>query len=230
MVAGEVGDVSRSAAVCTEAREAVLASVRDALAAGRAGPPAAEDGASAAYRLTGERDRTVVLELLAERCADYGALVRRVAAAEVGQAVADSLAAAGADRVAVPSGLPPAWLAAPVAWLEDGDGPVERLLEVDGALTGCALAIAETGTIVLDGGARQGRRALTLVPDYHLCVVFAEQVVELVPEAMERLRSSAEAGLPVTFVSGCSATSDIELERVAGVHGPRTLELILVMT
>ena len=99
---------------------------------------------------------------------------------------------------------------------------------LDGALTGCALAIAETGTIVLDAGAAQGRRALTLVPDYHLCVVAEDAVVDLVPEAVERLQPAVEEGRPLTLVSGPSATSDIELNRVEGVHGPRTLHVVIV--
>lgn len=215
--------MSRSAAGGGAAREAVLGAVRSALAV----VPVRPEPDARSYRRSGERDKDAVVELFAERCADYGATVRSVAAAGVGEAIADSLARAGIERVAVPADIPAAWLTAPVAWHEDLGSGVDGLLDVDGALTGCAAAIAETGTIVLDGRAHQGRRALTLVPDFHLCVVFAEQIVELVPEALERLQPSAEAGLPITFVSGCSATSDIELERVAGVHGPRALELIV---
>jgi L-lactate dehydrogenase complex protein LldG len=104
----------------------------------------------------------------------------------------------------------------------------EALDAADGVLTSCAVAIAQTGTIVLDGGAGQGRRAITLIPDYHLCVVRESQIVELVPEAMAQLEPAARAGRPITFISGPSATSDIELHRIEGVHGPRTLDVIVV--
>ncbi len=105
---------------------------------------------------------------------------------------------------------------------DDGLSP-EALDATDGVITTAALAIAETGTIVLDGGPGQGRRALSLVPDYHLCILHASQIVGIVPQALERL----EPGRPCTWISGPSATSDIELDRVQGVHGPRTLEVIL---
>jgi len=137
----------------------------------------------------------------------------------------------------VPQDLPQAWLAgfqeSPGEVLRDGvrDSLLshDQVASCHGVLTGCALGIAETGTIVLDAGRSQGRRALTLLPDYHLCVVFAGQIVETVPDAIRALG----AGLgghrrPLTFVSGPSATSDIELIRVEGVHGPRNLEVILV--
>jgi L-lactate dehydrogenase complex protein LldG len=110
------------------------------------------------------------------------------------------------------------------------DGPELVPADLDGldaALTGCALGIAETGTIVLDGAPLSGRRALTLVPDHHVCVVRAEQVVASVPDAVAALAEAAGEGRPITFVSGPSATSDIELERVEGVHGPRKLDLIV---
>ena len=112
--------------------------------------------------------------------------------------------------------------------VEDDGLSVRELDELDGALTGCAVAIAETGTFVLDGGSGQGRRALTLVPDLHICVVREDQVVGLVPEAVGKLEDAVRTGRPLTFVSGPSATSDIELDRVEGVHGPRVLHVVLV--
>ena len=136
-------------------------------------------------------------------------------------------AEAGARRLAVPPDLPD-WRPDGVELVRDEDLSASTLDGVDGALTGCALAIAETGTIVLDAGSGQGRRALTLVPDYHLCVVFEEEIVELVPEAVERLAPAIGEGRPLTFIAGPSATSDIELERVEGVHGPRTLHVVVV--
>ena len=145
-------------------------------------------------------------------------------------AVGGALAERGVRRVVVPAGLdllvvlqalPP-----DVDLIIDDDLSAQDLDAVDGVITGAAVAIAETGTIVLDGSPDQGRRAITLVPDYHLCLVRADQVVDLVPEAIARLAD--RSGRPLTWISGPSATSDIELSRVEGVHGPRTLEVILV--
>ncbi|MBB3663160.1 MULTISPECIES: LutC/YkgG family protein [Prauserella salsuginis group] len=163
------------------------------------------------------------VELLAERISDYRATVYRAAVRELPYRIAERLD--GRGRIAVPPDVPGEWRVPGVAWLPD-DPPlgVSDMEEVDGVLSGCALAIAETGTIVLDAGPAQGRRVLTLVPDYHLCVVRADQIVVSVPEAIERLDPSG----PLTFISGPSATSDIELDRVEGVHGPRTLEVLLV--
>jgi L-lactate dehydrogenase complex protein LldG len=164
------------------------------------------------YRRAGEGD----VDLFCKRVADYVANVHRVTG------LADVPVSA---RVVVAPGLAADFPRA----VEDGPHiPPAELDGFDAALTGCALAIAETGTIVLDGGPRSGRRALTLVPDHHLCVVRAEQIVASVPEAIAELADAARDGRPITFVSGPSATSDIELERVEGVHGPRRLDVFVV--
>ena len=142
-------------------------------------------------------------------------------------AVAEVCAAQGARRLAVPPGAPHHL---PGLELVVDDPPISArgLDQLDGVLTGCALAIAETGTVVLDGGERSGRRALTLVPDFHVCLVEAATVHASVPDAIAALEPAAAEGRPLTFVSGPSATSDIELERVEGVHGPRTLVILVL--
>ncbi|WP_019818985.1 LutC/YkgG family protein [Saccharomonospora saliphila] len=177
-----------------------------------------------------ERNRTTAdpAGLFAQRVADYKAVVHRIGAGEVAERIARCLAGRGVSTMAVPADADPAWRVDGVHWVSD-DPPdaalsLSELDRVDGVLTGCAVAIAETGTIVLDAGARQGRRMLTLVPDYHLCVVPAGRVAVGVPEALARV----DAVRPLTFISGPSATSDIELDRVEGVHGPRTLEVLVV--
>ncbi|WP_131736647.1 LutC/YkgG family protein [Actinomadura roseirufa] len=163
-----------------------------------------------------------VLDLFAERVADYRATVLRVTPSGVPGTLAERLAARPGSY-GVPSDLPPEWVAEAGAPLVR-DPSVTALDGLAGAVTGCAAAIAETGTIILDHGTAQGPRALSLVPDYHLIVVRAEQIVPDVPDALARL----DPLRPLTFVSGPSATSDIELSRVEGVHGPRTLEVLVV--
>jgi L-lactate dehydrogenase complex protein LldG len=173
------------------------------------------------------RDLGDVLALFEERVADYRAVVRRVRETALAAEIGSSLAARGVRVMAIPADLPAEWRVGSFVWSLDtpmSPLPNAALDRADGVLTGCALAIAQTGTIVLDAGFAQGRRALTLLPDYHLCVVHADQVVATVPEAMARLDPTR----PLTFVSGPSATSDIELDRVEGVHGPRNLEVLIV--
>ncbi|TDC74353.1 lactate utilization protein C [Streptomyces hainanensis] len=171
---------------------------------------------------------------LAENLADYRAVVHHADPAGLPALIADRLAERGTRTLVVPPGLPPEWLSAVVGAPGDPgiavrvdsatDSPSD-LDAADSVLTGCALAVAETGTIVLDGGPDQGRRRITLVPDHHVCVIRApEQVVDSLPQALPRL----DPARPGTWISGPSATSDIELNRVEGVHGPRTLEVILV--
>ena len=165
-------------------------------------------------------------DLLVERLADYGAKVRRTTRAGLPAAIATALSEHGAGRTVVPDDLRTDWVSEVSGEVVRDSGQLSYadLDAVDGVLTGCAVAIAETGTIVLDGRGGQGRRVVTLLPDYHLCVVLADQVVGSVPEGLGRLDGTR----PLTFISGPSATSDIELNRVEGVHGPRTLEVILV--
>ena len=156
--------------------------------------------------------------------------MHRVSESELARAIERIARDAGAKRIGVPADLPQQWMVSggKIEPVEDAPLSVRDLDGLDGALTGCAVAVAEAGAFVLDGGAGQGRRALTLVPDLHICVVREDQVVGLVPEAVERLAGSVKAGRPLTFVAGPSATSDIELDRVEGVHGPRVLHVVLV--
>ncbi|HEV7909028.1 MAG TPA: lactate utilization protein C [Pseudonocardiaceae bacterium] len=198
------------------ARTEILGRIRTALSDHPDPPPARRD-----YDRTGEAS----LELFAERVADYRAVVHVISADEVVRSIAEALRRRGARHVVAPVDLPGDWRVADVEWLLDEPLlSIEQLDRSDGVVTGCAVAIANTGTIVLDGGQGQGRRALTLLPDYHLCVVRADQVAAVVPEALARLDPTR----PLTFISGPSATSDIELKRVEGVHGPRNLEVLIV--
>jgi L-lactate dehydrogenase complex protein LldG len=171
-----------------------------------------------------------LLELFAERCGEYRATVSRCAGdpGAIAAAVAGACERHRARTLAIPASLEPAWRPADRDYrLDEPALALDALDACDGVLTGCAVAIALTGTIVLDAGPGQGRRALTLVPDLHVCVVLAGQIVAGVPEAFAALDASLRAGRPVTFISGPSATSDIELKRVEGVHGPRRLEVVL---
>jgi L-lactate dehydrogenase complex protein LldG len=175
-----------------------------------------------AGRGPGSADEALV-GLFEERASDYQATVRRCAAGDVARVIADAVAGRGAERIGVPDGFPAEWS----AFLSGAVGPpldVAALDRLDGVVTMVAIAIAETGTIVLDAGPGQGNRAFSLVPDYHLAVVRAGQIVGAVPDAVAAL----DPGRPLTWISGPSATSDIELSRVEGVHGPRTLDIVIV--
>lgn len=156
------------------------------------------------------------VELFARRVSEYRATVHRASTVD------DVLAARGITRIVVADGLPEEFL--PACELVHEPATVATLDAVDAVLTTCRLAIAETGTVVLDAGPGMGPRALTLVPDYHLVVVRPDQVLAGVPDAVAALDPTR----PLTWISGPSATSDIELNRVEGVHGPRTLEVVLV--
>jgi L-lactate dehydrogenase complex protein LldG len=244
-VASALSDADRSGA-----RAAILAAIRAATPDVPADEPAtwtAEEPAGLAPTPHGAREAVwrsehrggaqiakplgaeALLALVAERISDYRATVTRVQdEGGIADAVGAILIRHDARHIAAPDDLPPdlkPTLQA-VRLYPDGDPPLpnDQLSALDGVLTGCALAIADTGTIVLDAGVGQGRRTLTLLPDLHVCVIRADQVVHTVPEAIARLRTVRR---PITFISGPSATSDIELDRVEGVHGPRRLEVVL---
>lgn len=167
-------------------------------------------------------DHEGVLELFAETVADYRATVHRAPIADARAKIAEILAGRWFHRLAAPVDFPTEWLPDDVI-SDSGQLTSDDLDGVDGALTLAAVGIANTGTLILDAAAGQGRRLLSLVPDYHLCVITADRVVGSVPEAVRRL----DPRRPITLISGPSATSDIELNRVEGVHGPRTLDVLL---
>ncbi|MDK1342297.1 lactate utilization protein C [Streptomyces sp. 378] len=209
-------------------RERILGRVRRALADVPRDDTPYERAVPRDYvREHGDRSAEQTVELLAENLADYRALVHRTDAGGLAALIAGLLDKRGATSVLVPPGLDEAWLGATgVTRVADrAESTPGELDRVDSVVTACAVAIAETGTLVLDGSPDQGRRRITLVPDHHICVVrVPDQVVSSVPQGLERL----DPARPLTWISGPSATSDIELDRVEGVHGPRTLEVVLV--
>jgi L-lactate dehydrogenase complex protein LldG len=206
----------------SEARDVVLGRIRGALADVAAGD---EVALPRDYRLRGSLAGHELVERFAERTADYRATVQVTAdpAAAAGAALRD----AGARRIVVAADLPRELRPDGVELVEDDGLSPAELDAFDAVLTTCAAACADTGSIALDGGRGQGRRAIALVPDVHVCVVRADQIVETVPELVAVLAPSVRARRPIVIVSGPSATSDIELSRVEGVHGPRTLIVLI---
>lgn len=197
----------------TSAREEVLSRIRAAVAGAPALPALGRD-----YRIAG--DQSASIPLFVERLQDYRAAVHQVESDELPAALGRIVR----GRVVVPAGVPVEWLGRLDVVVDDPPLSAADLDRVDAVLTTCALGIAETGTAVLDAGSGQGRRALTLVPGHHVLVVRAEQVVATVPQAVAQL----DPRRPQTWISGPSATSDIELQRVEGVHGPRRLDVVMI--
>ncbi|WP_237165893.1 LutC/YkgG family protein [Mycolicibacterium peregrinum] len=200
-----------------EARAAVLGRIRGALAAA---PPPSVAVPRDYHRepLTGDGD----VERFAEAVAEYRARVHRIGVDAIASTVLELVGPHA--TVVIPADLPPEWVTGLTTVPDEPTLSVEQLDRADAVLTGCTLGIAATGTIVLDAGPGQGRRALTLVPDHHICVVRVDRIVDTVPQAFAELTPTR----PLTFISGPSATSDIELQRVEGVHGPRTLDVLIV--
>ena len=176
-----------------------------------------------------EAPREEIIARFVQRLADYHVTVLFAHTENEIHAVAErQLAARGIESLVIPADLPATWRPSAPAAMLDGSLSYEDLNAAQGAMTGSFLGIAETGTVVLDAGLGQGRRALTLLPDYHLCVVRERAVVGSMPEAIAALQPRVAHGSPITFFSGPSATADIELDRVEGVHGPTILDVILV--
>lgn len=213
------------------AKEEILNRIQRALKDVPADESADESQIARDYRKTGAT-REENVWLFAERVGDYKAEVTKINAGQLAQTIKEHLQKHGIKKLAIPKDIPDEWLPDDIDPLsDDPEKPLThtQLDESDGVLTGCALAVAQTGSIVLDSGEKQGRRVLTLIPDYHLCIVFEDQIVGIVPEAFEKLDDKMKTDSPpVTFISGPSATSDIELNRVEGVHGPRRLDVIIV--
>ncbi len=212
-----------------EARTEILRRIR--VATGKSANAAAIEAEWKAiqrdYKLAASVDREGLLHQFEDRLRDYDAGVYRVTADGVRALVGQILAERGKQTMAVPAGIPSEWLPSEVTFVEDLRGDVSPIDACEGVLTSATLAIAETGTIVLQDAPGEGRRAVTLLPDYHLCVVDAAKIVQTVPEAMARLQATAHVA--TTFFSGPSATADIEMTRIKGVHGPRFVDVILIV-
>ncbi len=209
----------------TNARSAILARIHGARTESVL-PVRTYDQIERSYRQKSTLDRKQILDLFEDRLHDYGAKVTRCEAAEIAQTIASAARARGKKLLLIPAGVPTEWQSGGLGFTVDEGLPYEVLDEAEGVVMGCALAIAETGTLVLRHNEQEGRRALSLIPDYLLCVVRAEQVVASVVEGIRQC--AAYHPLPITTISGPSATSDIEMTRIKGVHGPRILDVILV--
>lgn len=214
------------------ARAEILSRIRSITGTG----PRAESAAEAwqqlprNYRQQSSLQPPDCVELLEDRLCDYGAGIYHANPSEIAVRIGAILSQRNKRRMAVPFGIDPAWLPSTCVFVPDDALSYQALDACDGVLTGCTLAIAATGTLALchgtGPGQTQGRRALSLIPDYHLCIVARSSVVETVPEAMHLLEAYRQQ--PITLISGPSATADIEMTRIQGVHGPRVLDVVLV--
>lgn len=209
------------------ARDEILGRIRAAL--GPAAPPSPDSSAKFSVDDGPPDQPGALVARFVERVEDYRATVTRADTEDLREVVAAICGRHGVATLAVPDGLPEAWVPAGVAALPADATAIRALANVDGVLTTCLLGVAETGTIALDGGPGQGPRVATLLPDLHICVVEATRIVPGVAELTEAMATAVrEHGRPLTLVSGPSATSDIELDRVEGVHGPRRLEVVVL--
>jgi len=211
------------------ARARILASIRMSL-----GPASGPEAIAAEYATiprhyarSAKADEEALLELFTDRLLEYDAGVYRAGEERIAAKVGEILSLRSKRSLAIPEGVPADWLPEGVAFQVADSWSNDQLDRIEGTLSACTAAIAETGTIVLQNAPAQGPRSLSLVPDYFLCVVFSKQIVATVPEAFDRIALTST--LPTTFISGPSATADIEMTRIKGVHGPRFLDVILVV-
>lgn len=212
-----------------QSREIILGRIRTSLKDVPASETPEDVKIDRSYLLVDPSPRADLINQFIERVGEYRAKVKTTTADGLPSAIAESCAERKIQKLVVPADLPEGWAPADLTLIREPGLTIDQLEHSGGVLTACALGIAQTGTVVLDSGPGQGRRAITLLPDYHLCVIFEDQIVGLVPEAVTKLETAAASpDRPITFISGPSATSDIELSRVEGVHGPRTLEVIVV--
>lgn len=210
-------------------RDAMLAKIRAAIKSGERGAHQ-DERTDVPYITQDDGSIAVKIELFAHRVAEYNAWVGRCQPDTIAQAIAARLTMRGKKRMVIPADLCSDWLLPGVEFFRDVQLDRDIIARMDGVLSGAALGIAQTGTIVLDGGVGQGRRMISLLPDYHLCIIRAQDIVGVVPEAFAQLATNMRTPIqPYTFISGPSATSDIELNRVEGVHGPRTLDVLIVV-
>ena len=216
----------------SDSKTEMLATIREALREVSDSERPDDVEVKRSYYRKGELSQREIVNLFAERVGEYKATVQRVNQSDLKQVIGDSCKRENVKKFVIPEGFQKENLPDDVIPLFDEPGNLlshQELDDSDGVITTCAFAVAQTGTIILDAGEGQGRRALTLVPDYHLCIVREDQIVELVPEGFAAVESSVKkGGQPITLISGPSATSDIELSRVEGVHGPRRLEVLIV--
>ena len=208
------------------ARSLILGRIRDILGERQEAPAEAHGRIARDYLASASLPVSASVDLFADRLQHYQVGVYRCRSGSLAATIGEVLASRGRRRMLVPPGLPGDWLPAAVEFVPDSALDYAVLDRSEGVLTACSLGIANTGTIVLRHGPGEGRRALTLIPDYHLCVVRQAQIVQTVPEAM-RLLAAWRPAL-VTTISGPSATADIEMTRIRGVHGPRTLDVVIV--
>ncbi|HWG19638.1 MAG TPA: lactate utilization protein C [Terracidiphilus sp.] len=206
-------------------RDAMLARIRAATARESKSGSDLYGGLARAYTRTGNLEAAARHALLIERLHEYDAEVTECSPQDLPATIAAQIADSGHRVLVAPSGLPPDWLAPVAEWRIDGGLTHEEIESADGVVTAAFCAVADSGTIVLHHSATEGRRVLTLLPDWHLCVLRASQVVETLPEYFARCATPPSL---VTFISGPSATADIEMTRIKGVHGPRFLSVILV--